>query len=35
MQAYIFYYKKRNIFANEKEKIDFAQGYFKDKAKCV
>ena len=35
MQAYISYYKKDNVFANKKEKIDFAQGYLKDMAKRV
>lgn len=35
MQAYILYYEKHNVFANKKEKIDFAQGYLKDMAKCV
>lgn len=35
MQAYMSYYEKNNIFANEKKKIDSAQGYFKDTAKYV
>lgn len=33
--AYMSYYRKRSVFADEKEKIDFAQGYLKDTAKRV
>lgn len=35
MRAYISYYKKCNVFADEKEKINFAQGYLKDTAKRI
>lgn len=35
MRAYMSYYEKRSVFADEKEKIDFAQGYLKDTAKRV
>lgn len=35
MRAYMSYYEKRNVFADEKEKIDSAQRYLKDTTKRV
>ncbi len=30
MRGYIMYYEKQNVVSDEKEKINFAQGYLKD-----